>query len=34
MVVDNVTIEVIQVSQVGDSEWIPDSAIQDPYYPD
>ena len=33
VVVDDVTNEVIQISAIGDSNWIPDSAIEDPYSP-
>ena len=34
VVVDDVTNEVIQISKVGDRSWFPDSAIENPYYPD
>ena len=34
VVVDDVTKEVVQVSDTNDPNWAPDSSIQDPYKPD
>ena len=33
VIVDNVTGEAIQISKIGDYDWIPDSKIVDPYIP-
>jgi transglutaminase-like putative cysteine protease len=34
VVVDNVTFEIVQISKVGDTGWIPDPSITDPYVPE
>lgn len=34
VVVDNVSLEIVQVSAIGDANWIPDPSIVDPYIPD
>ncbi len=31
--VDNQTLEVIQISRIGDKNWIPDSSIVNPFKP-